>query len=81
MLFGRLEPGGIVNMVLKLDRRPRRDGVRGRDRGLDAGDRIIYDAATGSTDFDADGTGASGMILFAHVTPGLALVNTSFVVE
>lgn len=31
----------------------------------DAGDRIIYDRASGNLWFDADGTGASGKVLFA----------------
>ena len=31
----------------------------------DAGDRIIYDAATGNLYYDSDGTGAVAQVLFA----------------
>ena len=44
----------------------------------DAGDRIIYDAATGNIFYDADGTGATAQILFATVTAGTALTNADF---
>ena len=45
----------------------------------DADDRILYDAASGNIFYDADGTGAAAAILFAHVTPGLALTQLDFV--
>src|SRR4030095_4261771 len=45
---------------------------------LDADDRILYDSATGQIRFDGDGTGAAVAILFATVTPGLALTNADF---
>jgi len=45
----------------------------------DAADRIIYDAATGSVFYDADGTGAGAAILFARVYPNLALTNADFI--
>lgn len=49
---------------------------------LDADDRIIYDPVTGNIYFDADGNsgGDEAPILFATVTPGLALTASDFVV-
>ncbi len=45
----------------------------------DAGDRIVYDDATGRLSFDADGSGSgSGLQLFAILTPGLALSADDF---
>ena len=46
---------------------------------LDADDRILYQAATGQIRYDADGAGGAAAILFATVTPGLALTNADFV--
>ncbi len=43
------------------------------DHALDAGDRVIYDAATGHLFFDADGSGAGAQVLFAKVTAGSVL--------
>jgi Ca2+-binding RTX toxin-like protein len=39
---------------------------------LDAGDRIIYDNATGVVLYDSDGTGATAAIQFAQLSAGLA---------
>jgi serralysin len=44
----------------------------------DADDRIIYDSATGSIYYDADGSGAGAQMLFATVTAGLALTRADF---
>lgn len=46
----------------------------------DAADRIIHDRATGDLFFDADGIGAGAMVKFAHVTPGLVLSASDFLV-
>lgn len=48
---------------------------------LDADDRIIYDPITGNIYFDIDGTlGDDVPVLFATVTPGLALTAADFIV-
>ena len=47
---------------------------------LDAGDRIIYDNATGDVFYDSDGTGATAAIRFAQVDAGLVLTNFDFFV-
>jgi len=46
----------------------------------DAGDRILYDAASGNIFYDRDGTGAAAAILFATVTPGTALTHADFII-
>ncbi|MBY0569094.1 MAG: calcium-binding protein [Hyphomonadaceae bacterium] len=48
---------------------------------LDADDRIIYDPITGNIYFDIDGTlGDDVPVLFATVSPGLALTAADFIV-
>jgi Ca2+-binding RTX toxin-like protein len=47
---------------------------------LDAGDRIIYNSATGAVYYDSDGTGAAAQIQFAQLSSGLALTNFDFLV-
>jgi Ca2+-binding RTX toxin-like protein len=47
---------------------------------LDAGDRIIYNSATGAVYYDSDGTGAAAQIQFATLSAGLALTNFDFFV-
>jgi serralysin len=44
----------------------------------DAGDRIVYDAATGKIFYDADGSGAGAAILFAMVDAGTSLTWADF---
>jgi Ca2+-binding RTX toxin-like protein len=46
----------------------------------DAFDRIVYNSTTGALSFDADGTGGTAAIQFAHLTAGLGLTNVDFVV-
>jgi Ca2+-binding RTX toxin-like protein len=47
---------------------------------LDAGDRIIYNDATGAVLYDSDGVGGTAAIQFAQVSAGLALTNFDFFV-
>ena len=47
----------------------------------DAGDRIIYNDATGAVYYDSDGTGAAAAVQFAELSPGLALTNHDFFVQ
>ncbi len=47
----------------------------------DALDRIVHDIATGMLYYDADGSGAQGMVAFAQVAPGLALSAGDFIVS
>ena len=44
----------------------------------DAGDRIIYDSASGRIFYDADGTGVVAAVLFARVTAGTSLTHADF---
>ncbi|MEO5972125.1 MAG: calcium-binding protein, partial [Sphingomicrobium sp.] len=44
----------------------------------DAGDRIVYDSATGNIYYDANGNGAGAQTLFARVAAGTALTNLDF---
>ncbi|MDQ4086673.1 MAG: M10 family metallopeptidase C-terminal domain-containing protein [Pseudomonadota bacterium] len=46
----------------------------------DAGDRIIYDQATGKIFYDADGAGGAAAILFATVDAGTQLTNADFLI-
>ena len=47
-------------------------------QAADAGDRIIYDQATGNIWYDADGTGAGEQVLFAKVAAGTQLSHADF---
>jgi Ca2+-binding RTX toxin-like protein len=46
----------------------------------DATDRIIYNDVTGDLLFDVDGVGGTAAVLFAEVSPGLALTNLDFLI-
>jgi Ca2+-binding RTX toxin-like protein len=47
---------------------------------LDAGDRIIYNNATGAVLYDSDGTGSAAAVQFAQLSAGLPLTNFDFFV-
>ena len=47
---------------------------------LDAGDRIVYDAATGALYYDSDGDGAAAQLQFATLNPAATLSNVDFMV-
>jgi Ca2+-binding RTX toxin-like protein len=53
--------------------------VRG-STALDAGDRILYNSATGQIWYDSDGTGAAAKILFATVVAATSISHTDFVI-
>jgi len=46
----------------------------------DADDRVIYDSVTGKLYYDANGNGAGGQVLFALLSPGLAMTAADFLV-
>lgn len=46
----------------------------------DADDRVIYDPASGNLLYDRDGTGMAATILFAQISPGLALTHADFII-
>ncbi len=46
----------------------------------DADDRILYDSATGSLYYDADGVGGIAAVQFATVSAGLPLTASDFTV-
>lgn len=47
-------------------------------RAQDASDRILFDKASGSLYYDADGSGRGAAILFATVAPGTELTHADF---
>ncbi len=46
----------------------------------DSTDRIIYETDTGKVFFDADGNGSGARVLFATLTPSLAVTNLDFLI-
>ena len=46
----------------------------------DEDDRILYDPATGTLSFDADGLGGLDAVAFAMVAPGMVVAANDFVV-
>ena len=44
----------------------------------DAGDRIVYNSATGALIYDSNGKAAGGATQFAILSTSLALTNTNF---
>jgi Ca2+-binding RTX toxin-like protein len=47
----------------------------------DEDQRIIYDQASGSLYYDADGSGGGAAILFASVSPGTTIIASDFIVS
>jgi serralysin len=45
---------------------------------VDSDDRIIYNSATGSLFYDADGMGTAASIQFATLSTGLQITNNDF---
>jgi Ca2+-binding RTX toxin-like protein len=70
-IFTALTPGNIISA----------DQFCIGDVALDGDDRIIYDQTNGEIMYDPDGTGAAAAILFAQVTPGLAIAYDDFLVS
>ncbi len=46
----------------------------------DAGDRIVYNSATGALIYDANGSAAGGATHFATLSTGLALIHSNFTI-
>lgn len=61
-VFGALDAGGLAAAAFETG-----------TAATTAQTRIIYDPATGSIYYDADGSGAGDMVLFAVLSPGTAL--------
>jgi Ca2+-binding RTX toxin-like protein len=68
--YNGIGPAGV------LDAQSFRIGIA----AADATDRILYDPASGFIQYDPDGTGIFSAILFARVTPGLAITNEEFLI-
>ena len=62
----------LMNKLQKYFRRME-PGICWADVARDAGDRILYDQATGRLFYDAGRNGAGAAVLFASVTAGLNL--------
>jgi len=68
--FAGIGPLGVLNA----------DAFHIGAEAADAEDRVVYNSATGQLFFDANGSGAGGLTLFANLSTGLALNNTEFAV-
>jgi Ca2+-binding RTX toxin-like protein len=55
-----------------------RDALRWGGNAIDANDRILYDLATGTLSYDADGSGSGAAVKFAKIDPWLWLTHDSF---
>ena len=54
------------------------DALRWGGSAIDANDRILYDFATGTLSYDADGSGSGAAVKFAKIDPWLWLTHDSF---
>src|SRR4029077_6231007 len=70
-IFTTLTPGNIIGA----------DQFCIGDTALDGDDRIIYDQTNGEIMYAPGGPGAAAPILFAQVTPGLAIAYDDFLVS
>jgi Ca2+-binding RTX toxin-like protein len=68
-VFAGLAPGALAAEAFRVG-----------TAAADADDRILYDPATGTLSFDADGLGGADAVAFATVQPGLALGAGDFLV-
>ncbi len=66
-VFGALDAGALAEMAFETGA-----------AATSVDTRIIYDPATGQVYYDADGSGAGDMVLFAVLNPGAALTASDF---
>ena len=79
----------VVNDTIRLDNAVFTSLAAGRisadafhigTAAADAEDRLIYNQANGALSYDANGTGAGGLVQFAKLAAGLSLTTADFVV-
>jgi Ca2+-binding RTX toxin-like protein len=66
-VFAAIDPGALAGTTFETG-----------TAATSADTRIVYDPATGSIYYDADGSGAGDMVLFAVLGPGTALSASDF---
>lgn len=70
-IFKALLPAGALRAA----------AFRAGSAAVNADDRILHDAATGTVSYDSDGNAAAAAIAFARVDAGLALSASDFFVS